>query len=241
MTTSKQPGFFGAIVHPQSYVNILYLLLGLPLGTAYFVVLVTGISFGFGLIVIWVVVPILLVVFAVSWALCQFERVLTIGLLKEDIPPATRSRRPEEDGPSLSPEERLFVGAWRRLRGHLANRLTWTGMLYLFLRFPLGIGTFTIAVTLISTSIGLIFAPAYMWASDPFEFSWIGLGDRTVDPFPWSWILTLIGIPALFIAINLMNGLAVVSGRFARLMLGRSPDAAEDFEIGPEITLEKAA
>ncbi len=124
MTTSRNPGFFGAIVQPQSYVNILYLLLGLPLGTAYFVILVTGISLGFGLVVIWVGVPILLLVFAVSWALCQFERTLAIGLLKADIPPASRSRRLEEDDPNLSPEERLFVGAWRRLRHHLASRLT---------------------------------------------------------------------------------------------------------------------
>ena len=158
MTTSRQPGFFRAIIHPQSYINILYLLLGLPLGIAYFVILVTGISLGFGLVVIWVGVPILLLVFAVSWALCQFERVMTISLLKEDIP-ATHPRVREEDDENLSFEERLFVGAWRRLRGHLANRLTWTGMFYLFLRFPLGIATFTIAVTLISVSLGLLFAP----------------------------------------------------------------------------------
>ena len=49
MSVSERPGFLGAIVNRQSYLNIVYLLLGLPLGTAYFVFLVTGISVGFGL------------------------------------------------------------------------------------------------------------------------------------------------------------------------------------------------
>lgn len=238
MTTSRQPGFFRAIIHPQSYINILYLLLGLPLGIAYFVILVTGISLGFGLVVIWVGVPILLLVFAVSWALCQFERVMTNSLLKEDIPD-THPRMREKDGESLSFEERLFVGAWRRLRGHLANRLTWTGMFYLFLRFPLGIATFTIAVTLISVSLGLLFAPAYMWTSDPVEWSW--LSDRSFDPFTWSWILVPFGVPALFISINLMNWTAFLSGRLARLMLATQNVVPEDSVIDPEATFRRAA
>ena len=44
--------FFGVVADPQSYLNIFYLLLAFPLGIAYFVFLVTGISVGTGLIVI---------------------------------------------------------------------------------------------------------------------------------------------------------------------------------------------
>tara|TARA_Y100000310_G_scaffold300737_1_gene336652 strand:- start:124 stop:795 length:672 start_codon:yes stop_codon:yes gene_type:complete len=221
MSESRKAPFFGVVADPQSYVNILYLLLGLPLGIAYFVVLVTGISLGFGLAVIWVGLPILLLVFLISWALCQFERVLTNTMLKEDIPPMARSGQPVAGASSLSGEEAFFVGVWRRLKAHLSDRLTWTGMVYLLLKLPVGIATFTIAVTLVSVSIGLIAAPAYMWASDPFEFSWLGLGDRSVDPFPWSWILTPVGIPALFISLHLMNLTAFLSGRMARVMLGK--------------------
>ncbi len=220
MSELKKVPFFGVVADPQSYLNIIYLLLGLPLGIAYFVTLVTGISLGFGLAVIWVGVPILLLVFLISWAFCQFERVLTIGMLREDIPPMARSGQSEAGGSNLSGEERFFIGVWRRFKAHLSDRLTWTGMVYLFLKFPVGIATFTIAVTLVSVFIGLIFAPAYMWTSDPFEFSWIGLGDRTVDPFPWSWILTLIGIPAFFISLHIMNATTFLSGKMARVMLG---------------------
>ena len=34
----------------------------------------------------------------------------------------------------------VHTGFIYRLKGHLTNRLTWTGISYLFLRFPLGIG-----------------------------------------------------------------------------------------------------
>ena len=40
------------IGRPQSYINAFYLLITFPLGIAYFVFLVTGLSLGFGLLVI---------------------------------------------------------------------------------------------------------------------------------------------------------------------------------------------
>ena len=238
MNLVRQMGLFKAIIRPQTYWNMFYLLLGLPLGVGYFVTLVTGIALGFGLLVIWVGIPILLLVFAVSWALCKFERSLAVHLLHEDIPQVKRKAQPPETRSDLSATERLFVGGWRRLKRHLSDRLTWTGMLYLLLRLPLGAATFTIAVTLVSVPVSMIFAPAYMWTTDPFEFSWIGMGDRTVDPFPWSWILTLIGIPVLFISAYLMNQTAVLSGHIARLMLGTIQGSVTELEAETDIDSE---
>ena len=214
MRTSKR--FFGVIAEPQSYINIFYLLLAFPLGIAYFVFLVTGISVGAGLIVIWVGVPILALVLAGSWAMCGFERILAVSLLNEDIPHATRARSTVADDQDLGSGERLFIGGWRRLKAHLADRLTWTGMFYLLLKFPVGIATFTIAVTLVAVSFGLLTAPAWMWTSD--DLTW---GSWRFDPYPWSWILPFIGIPALFVSFHLMNATALVSGKLARVMLGR--------------------
>ena len=55
--------------------------------------------------------------------MCGFERRVAAGLLKEDIP-----------FPSVQP---AALGMWPRLKSHLTNRLTWTGIFYVFLRFPL--------------------------------------------------------------------------------------------------------
>jgi hypothetical protein len=201
-TGTSKPGFFGVVIDPQSYVNMAYLLLAFPLGTAYFVFLVTGLSVGFGLAITIVGIPILLLVLGGSWVLCAVERGLATVLLKETITPSVSQPASE--------------GLWPRLKAHLSDRVTWTGVFYLLLKFPVGIATFTIAVTMISVTLGLLFAPAYMWLSDPLT-----LWGWEFDPFPWSWILTLIGIPMVFISVHLMNGLAVLSGGLARVMLGK--------------------
>ena len=214
MTESKEPGFFGAFTNLQSYSNVLYLLLGLPFGIAYFVFLVTGLSLGFGLIITLAGIPVLLAVLAGSWVLCGVERRVTVSMLDEDI-----------EVPVKLP---TTPGMWPRLKSHLSNRLTWTGMLYLFLRFPLGIGTFTMAVTLIAVSVSLVFAPVYAWTSDPVEWNWTWFGDEWplfggshLDPFKWSWILTIVGIPVTFLSMFIMNKTAFVSGRLAKAMLGK--------------------
>ena len=219
MSRLRHVQFVGVVADPQSYINILYLFLSFPLGIAYFVFLVTGISVGFGLLVIWVGVPILALVLAGSWVLSQLERVLAVGLLNEDIPPVARkgaSGQGENRGPSLSTGERLFIGAWRRLKVHLANRLTWTGMFYLFLKFPVGIASFTLAVTLISVTFSLLGAPFYYWVDDGLD-----VGIWQVDMLWEALILTLAGIPMVFISLHLMNGAAFLSGRLARVMLGK--------------------
>ncbi len=200
MSASKEQGFFGVVADPQSYLNIFYLLVAFPLGIIYFVFLVTGLSLGFGMLITLAGIPILLLVLGGSWAMCEFERRVAIALLKEDIPPA--SARPVSEG------------LWPRLKAHLSDRVTWTGVLYLLLKFPLGIATFTIAVTVISVTLGLLTAPAWMWTSDPVTW-----GDWSFDPFRWSWICTLVGIPMVFISLHLMNGAAVASGRLARVTL----------------------
>ena len=100
-----------------------------------------------------------------SWALCRFERQVAITLLNEDIP--------------LSVSRPALGGLWSRVKALLKDRVTWTGVLYLFLKFPLGIVTFTIAVTLIAVTVGLLAAPTYMWTSDPLVW-----GRASLDPGP---------------------------------------------------------
>ena len=202
MTNTTKPGFFPVVADPQSYINILYLLLSYPLGIIYFVFLVTGLSLGFGMIVLIVGIPMLLLVLGGSWVLCEFERRMTIALLKEEIPKS--SEQPASDN------------WWDRFKAFMGDRVTWTGILYLLLKFPIGIASFTIAVTLVSLTLGLLFAPAYSWTSDPVIW-----GSWEFNPFPWSWFGPLLGIPLVFISLHLMNVTAFASGRFARVMLGK--------------------
>lgn len=118
MSELKNVPFIRVIADAQSYFNIIYLLLGLPLGIAYFVFLVTGVSLGFGLLVIWVGVPILALVFLGAWAMCQFERVLTNHLAQGRHTSVDRVDTPRQAESSLGAVERVFIGAWRQLKAH---------------------------------------------------------------------------------------------------------------------------
>lgn len=214
----KNVPFFGVIADPQSYLNVVFLLLGLPLGIAYFVFLVTGISVGFGLTVVWVGVPILALVLFGSWAMCRFERGLANVLLKQDFALGNdpqESDRLDDGIPELGAGERLFIRAWRRLKYHLSKPQTWTGLFYLFLRFPIGIASFVLVVVLISVSASLLGAPAYYWVDQGID-----LGFWQPDMLWEAIVLAIAGIPAVFVALHIMNATASLSGWFAKVMLG---------------------
>jgi len=56
-TTDIVKQFFGVVAREGTYLNIIYLLLAFPLGTAYFVFLVTGLSLGLGLSITLLGIP----------------------------------------------------------------------------------------------------------------------------------------------------------------------------------------
>ena len=207
----------GVIRRPQTYVNVLYLLLSFPLGIAYFVFLVTGLSVGFGLVVIWVGVPILVLVLAGSWALSRFEQETTSRMLGVDIPAISSRKRPDTlvSGDTLSGAERVFIRTWRQFKAQLSDHLTWSGMLYLLLKFPIGVASFVIVVTLVPVTAALLGAPFY-YADDRIE-----LGFWRIDELWEALVLMVIGVPVLFASLHVMNGAAYVSGQIARVMLAK--------------------
>jgi hypothetical protein len=198
-------GWLGVLTEPASYRNILYLLLGLPLGTLYFTVIVTGVSVGAGIMVVALLgIPMLIGLWYVNRAFMRVERGLANGLLGERIEP-------------VPPVPAWPGGFWSHFKAVMSDGYGWKGMLYLLLRFPVGIFTFTLAVTLVSTSLGLATAPAWMWTSDEIEINLFGM--TTVDPYPWSFLLVPIGIVLTFVSLHLMNALAELCGRWTRSAL----------------------
>ena len=209
----------GVATDLRTYARIAYLLLAFPLGIGYFVFLVTGFALGFGLLIIWVGVLILVLLLAGTWLLSQWERLLAIVLLGETIPVMKQRSLASESGRAasgLSLEERLFVGAWRRMKEHLTDRLTWTGIGYLFLKFPIGIALFVLVVVLVAVTAALLGAPFYYWVGDGIE-----IGRWRVDSLPEALLLTLAGAPMALLSLHLMSLAGLLSGKLARVMLGR--------------------
>ncbi len=96
----------------RTYTQLAYLALAFPLGLAYFVFLVTGISVGVALVAAWVGVPILLGLL-LSWrALGRFERFLHRQLLGVEI---------DEPFTSIRGEGSL----WQRTKSLLTDAVTW--------------------------------------------------------------------------------------------------------------------
>ena len=195
----------GVVTRPQSYRNIGYLLLGLPLGTAWFTLLVTGASVGVSMLVVALAgVPILWAMWHVSRALANVERAVSNTLLGLRLPLAPWTER-ERGNP------------WRRLRSISTDRRRWRELGYLLLRFPAGIATFTVAVTAISTPFAVAYAPfaARRSTDEPFG-SW-SQSSRLEDicGSQWAWLLVPFGAALLIVAFHVLNALAAGCTRWA--------------------------
>lgn len=190
--------------------SLVYLLLAFPLGLFYFIVLVTGLSLGFGLTIILWGIPILLGLAAAWWYFAKLERWLTTQLLGARIGPL---RRRALDGLSRTAQ----------LKAHFGNRVTWTSLVYLFLAFPFGTLAFSLVVGLLSLSLASIAAPAYYrWTNiELFEN-----GDTLWIVNTW-WeavLLSLAGVLLLGITLVFIHALARAWRAVAELLLGYATD-----------------
>ena len=189
-----------AFLHPQTYLNLVYLLLAFPLGLAYFLFLVVGLTVGFALVLTLVGIPILLLMHLAAWALMNLERWLAIRLLGVDIPPMS----------PVDPQGPL----WRRLIGKATDPSMWTGMFFLLAKLPLGLAAFLLTVLLLGVSIAFVAAPVLHLA-----FA-IPAGPWRVDSLGESLLLAPLGVLIAVLSVNVLNYTASLYGRFARLMLG---------------------
>lgn len=197
--------FFGVAVKGRSYLNILYLLLAFPLGIGYFVFLSIGWSLGLGTLIIWIGLIVLAAVLALSWLFSAFERQQAIHLLGAEVLPM----RPEAAATGDSVLDKIVA--------FLRNRVTWTGMAFLLLKFPLGIASFIAAITSLSLSIAMLLAPFYYRWDEPEIGLW------TVDTLPEALLATIIGAILLIVSLHILNAFAWIWRELARVMLGHGP------------------
>ena len=222
--------YFRVIIDVQAYRNVLYLLAAFGLGVFYFVFLITGLSLGISTLIIWVGVPILLLVCFGWCALASFERYMAIHWLKEDLPAATT---PPKEGADI----------WTRFKSFFANPVTWKSMIYLFLKFPLGIVTFVIMITLVSLTLAFLTAPITYNLLPEYEVGISfgpGLPGWQVDSLYDALIGTLVGLVLWSLTLQITNGLAWLQAKFARVML-EDDSLGELAKLVDEVGITKAA
>jgi hypothetical protein len=202
--------FLDVVADPQTYRNLVYLLVGLPLGTLWFTVLVTGLSLGLSLVVVALLgLPVLLLMWYVTRGAANVE-LRVVGLLPGGaIAPA----------PMAAPRGNV----WVRLRSMTRERDRWRELAFLMLRLPAGIATFTAVAVALAVPVGVAAAPftARFDESEPFGTWRYATEMDDVASSPLAWLLVPTGFVLLVAALHLLDALARASGRWARSWLGR--------------------
>jgi signal transduction histidine kinase len=232
-TTAKTPGgqvsvrrrraYSGAmyVVRPvfalRTWKETAYLLLDLLVGTLAFTVLVTGLATGLGLVITFLGVPILWATMVLARYGARAERERARLLLGVDLPE-----------PAPLPREGSFL---RKLFAPLRDGAAWRAVAYFLILFPLGIVTFTLAVTFWSTALGMLTLPLWAWAL-PHN------GPQFSDDYYWNawWQIGLASLAGLVLTLLtpwIIRGLAAIDRALVRALLGRSPqdERIEQLEV----------
>src|SRR5207249_3762126 len=107
----------------RTYLRIAYLLLAFPLSTAYFIVIVTGLTAGLGLAIVFIGLAVLALTLGAWILFARLERLLAIHMLGAKVGAMS----------STAPAAATFT---QRVSRTLADPVTWKSLAYVLLEFP---------------------------------------------------------------------------------------------------------
>ena len=198
--------FFGVFAEARTWGAFFYILLSMFLGIAYFTWVVTGLSVSAGLLILVIGLPILFLFLLSIRGIGLLEGRLVEALLGVRMP-----RRPVFT--------RKDIGFWQKIKNILADRYTWTSLVYMFLHMFLGIIYFSVFISLISASLWLVFQPIFGLALDIPSFV---IGNYGYYTSGWLLPFSVIGGVLLLTAtMHLVKLTGKIHGAWARLMLVR--------------------
>jgi hypothetical protein len=198
---------FGVFADPAVYKALVYMILSLGTGIAYFTIVVTGVSTAGGMLVLIIGIPLFVAVLGLVRAMALLEGRIVEVLLGTRMP-----RRLRSDPPGAGFLQRMWF--W------VKDGRTWASMAYMVLMLPLGTIYFTIAVTGIVTGLVLITSPAWGWFANG-AFIWEGV---TYDWWFPTWGIPLAFVGGVILLICLMHVVRWIGrghAAFAKAMLVR--------------------
>jgi len=196
---------------PRTWGAVAYVWVSFPLGLVWFVGMTVGIFAGVPLTIVWVGFFVLAVTLAAVWVAEGFERYLAIGLLGARVPPR-RAR--------TTPGESESLRRWAA--SVLGGPALWKGMLFLALRFPLGLVGWVFSVVSLAVSAAFLAAP---WVE------LLGLGEVNLVFLdldrPWElWAIAALGLAMMVVTLHLHRALGWLWARLAEALLGADFPAA---------------
>jgi len=200
--------FFGVVGDSRAWAALFYMLLSLATGIVYFTVVTTGLSLSLGLAVLIIGIPFAILFIGIVRLLSLLEGRIVEVMLGERMP-----RRPlyaERGLPLLT-----------RIGNMFTDPRTWSTMLYMVLMMPLGTIYFTVAVTGLSLSLGLIGGAV---ASALERLGLIHLNvhvqpEAVFDSVLWLPVIFAVGVLGLFVMLHLARGIGHVHGALAKSLL----------------------
>jgi signal transduction histidine kinase len=136
----------------QLGVDTAYVLIGFPLGIIAFVLVITGVSLGGGLLITLLGIPVLVGTLFVARGLAEVERLRMLPVLRQP-----RLRVQYRHAPA-------DAGWWRRMFTPLGDMQAWLDLLHAVLRFPVNVAAFCIVITWWATALGGLTYIFWDWA-----------------------------------------------------------------------------
>ena len=161
----------------RTWREAIWAVLALPIGVAWFTILVTLLSTGFALAITLVGIPIIAATLVLADYGAKGERALARALLGADVPEPPRA-------PAGVPEPIL-----RRALHLLTNERRWRSVVYLLLLFPLGLLEFLAAVIGWSIALAGLTWPLWWWAIPDADADFLWDGNRLDNPWEYALVL----------------------------------------------------
>lgn len=212
---------FRPVVEPRTYLRVGHLFAMFPLGIAYFVSLV--VLFALGGSLIWTIPGVLIILLAIFGSrLIGDVESLMVGYVSD-----IEIKRP--------PWKTEDTQGWRsRLWVRMIDPTTWTGIVYLFIQFPLGIGAFVTLIVSFAVSGALIASPLVIQLTgDPLEMDFAGWSAILDRPAEAVWLIP-VGLVMFLLTVHLVTVLSVLHATWARFMLGSRARVIQTPSISPD-------
>lgn len=196
--------FFGVLGDPLAYSSLFYMLLSLATGIFYFTWAVTGLSLSLGLCILIIGIPVAVLFISTVRALSLVEGRLVETMLGERMP-----RRP------LYADRGKPFGS--RIKAMFVDPRTWSTLLYMIIKLPLGIIYFTFAVIGLTLPLALAVSPI---TKATIGIGFINYDDQVFAPPLWALPLTLpLGIALLCVTLHMARGIGRLQGQLAKHFL----------------------
>lgn len=209
----------------ETYTNLAYLLVRFPLGIAYFIVLVTGISLGLSLVPLVVGVPILVGVLAIGGYIGVLEAGLLDGLSDRDV--------------SIEVADPSELSLTEYLKTVATDPRNYLLVAFGFGSFIAGIHLFVAITIVFSLGLALAVTPFVYWLPNvDYDLMDVGgtvelgpvlidtgsMAGVTITTAPQAAAVSLVGLLICLAGLHAVNGTAWLFGAVTERLLGTASE-----------------